>query len=78
MEGSAPSHIKSEGLLKMNSAIRYFALTVALAGLAFASFPSAMSQARTSRPSTSLNSALPGPLPCTFNGACYAPVRAQQ
>jgi hypothetical protein len=65
----------------MKAAIRIFALLVAFAGLASASFsntanptvPAHMSSA-VSGPDP-LTSGLPAPLPCQSNGSCVAPAQ---
>ncbi len=75
-----------ERLLKMKTAVRIFALLVAFAGLASASFsntanpavPAHMSSA-VSGPSpmggTDGTGGLPAPLPCQSNGSCVAPAQ---
>ncbi len=62
----------------MKTVIRFFALFVAIAGLASASLAPANTQVRTLH--TSVNATdpeptveLPGPLPCQSVGACFAP-----
>ncbi len=58
----------------MNSAIRMFALLVAIAGLAAASFAPATSQPLSKPASISAKGPgpldLPGPLPCSSDGTC--------
>jgi hypothetical protein len=57
----------------MNSAIRMFALLVAIAGLAAASFAPANTQPLPKHPITSGGPLdLPGPLPCQSDGSCLA------
>ena len=59
----------------MKTVIRFFALFVAIAGLASASLAPANTQARVSYNSVAATDPgplvnLPGPLPCQFNGTC--------
>ncbi len=57
----------------MNSAIRMFALLVAIAGLAAASFAPATSQPLSKHASMAANGPgpdLPAPLPCSSDGTC--------
>jgi hypothetical protein len=61
----------------MKTIIRFFALFVAIAGLASASLAPANTQARVSRNSVAATDpgpliTLPGPLPCQSVGACFA------
>ena len=61
----------------MKTAIRFFALFVAIAGLASASLAPANTQARVSHNSVAATDPgplvnLPGPLPCQSVGACFA------
>ena len=58
----------------MNSAIRMFALLIAIAGLVAASFAPTASQPRSKHASMATSAPgpldLPGPPPCTANGTC--------
>ncbi len=61
----------------MKTAIRFFALFVAIAGLASASLVPANTQARVSHNSVAATDPgplinLPGPLPCQSVNACFA------
>jgi len=60
----------------MNSVIRMFALLVAIAGLASASFVPATTQPLTKHASLAANGPgpldIPGPPPCTADGTCVA------
>ena len=61
----------------MKALVRFFALFVAIAGLASASLAPATSQARISRNSVAATDPgplvnLPGPLPCWSVNACFA------
>jgi hypothetical protein len=64
----------------MKTAIRAFALVVAIAGLASASFAPASNQAVSTRsmaktggpgPDDSGGGGLPGPIPCQLQGTCF-------
>jgi len=62
----------------MKTAVRFFALFVAIAGLASASLAPANTQVRSAHNSVTVsdpipNTNLPAPLPCQSVNACYAP-----
>lgn len=62
----------------MKSAVRGFALLVALAGLASASFSSANTQKSPVYMTTAVSGPgpdMPGPLPCQSDGSCIAPAQ---
>jgi hypothetical protein len=63
----------------MKVAVRVFALLVAFAGLASASFTSSAPQTKPTQVSNSENDpgslSLPYPLPCQANGSCVAPAQ---
>jgi len=61
----------------MKTTVRFFALFVAIAGLASASLAPANSQVRTLHNSVTVNDPvptpqIPAPLPCQFTGTCFA------
>jgi len=73
-----PLQIQSERLPKMNNLIRFFALFVAIAGLACASLAPSNTQIRGTRKSVVAGDpgpliSLPVPMPCQSLGTCYAP-----
>jgi hypothetical protein len=62
----------------MNNLIRFFALSVAVAGLAFATFAPANPKIRDSHNSIAVTDpgaliTLPGPVSCQLNNTCFAP-----
>ena len=65
----------SKRLPKMKSVIRMFALLVAIAGLAAASFAPATTQNLSKHASMTASGPgpldLPGPLPCQSDGTCF-------
>jgi hypothetical protein len=73
----SPPKPNLERLPKMKAAIRIFALFVAIAGLASASFAPATTKALTTHAALSATGAgptinLPAPLPCQLNNTCFA------
>lgn len=74
--GRTLSRLDSERLPKMKSVIRVFALLVAIAGLAFATFAPATTAVQTKSAAETASGPgpldLPGPPPCVMVGACVA------
>jgi hypothetical protein len=67
----------------MKTLVRFFALFVAIAGLASASLAPTNTQARVSHNSVAVTDPgplvnLPGPLPCQSVGACFAPTTSSR
>jgi len=68
--------MKTKGLPKMKTVIRMFALFVAIAGLASASFVPANSQPSSTHLSVAASGplpqgTLPGPVPCQLQNTCF-------